>query len=351
MKLPAPTARRWILGLAGAGGLLSLALELVHYRAYTAPSSSSLCELSERLDCTAVALSKVSVLLGVPLPVWGFAGFVAIGIAAALRSRWVLPLSALAAFASAVLLALSVLSIGALCFLCEGVHLVSFALLALAIHNRKAEQLSLRERDSTALALGPPLGLLLAAALFLPRYWGAFGWEGELPFDHGMTPDGLHWIGAATPELTIEEFVDYSCPHCRAATVLSLRRLARHPSELRLIRRYYPRVSCTSNPSEGRCLSFRIAHCAGEQGKLWQVDRWLFEHFELRREYDLNEVAREVGLDGMRLESCVEARDTYEWAANVWRSARKLRVPGTPYYRVENELLGPAEITARIETL
>lgn len=341
---------RWIVALAGLGALLSLGLEYVHYRAYTAPTASSLCAIGARLDCTGVALSKWSVVAGIPLPVWGFAGFLALGVAAALQSRWVLPLAAGAGLASLVLLGVSAFSIGSFCLLCEGVHLVSFGCLALAWRARRDEMRGLGERDAALFVLGPATGVVLGVGLFLSPYWGAFGWKGDVPFDHGQTSGGEPWIGAAAPKLTIEEFVDYSCPHCRAASALTLRRLARHGSDLRVVRRYYPRLSCTER-ERGRCLGFRIAHCASKQDKFWQTDRWLFEHFDPRREYDLNEVSRDVGLDSATLGACVEAETTYQWAANVWRTARKLRVPGTPYYLVGQKLLDPSRIAPLIETL
>jgi Thioredoxin len=282
--------------------------------------------------------------------VWGFVGFLAIGLAAFFRSRLLLPLSALAALASLLLFGVSAFSIRSLCVWCEAVHIASFVSFGLALAARRAELAPLSAAEPTVLSLAPSFGFLLAAVLFVPPYWGAFGWKGDLPFAYGQTPEGTHWIGAAAPKLTIEEFVDYSCPHCRVASALNLRRLAQHPDELRIVRRYYPRISC--GPSgDNRCLAFRIAHCAGEQGKFWQTDRWLFEHFDTRAEYDLNEASRDIGLDRARLGECVEADATYEWAINVWKSAKKLRVPGTPYYLVGDRLLAQDRIPALLDAL
>ncbi|HVR18147.1 MAG TPA: vitamin K epoxide reductase family protein, partial [Polyangiaceae bacterium] len=121
-----------IVVLAALGLALSLALELLHARAYLEPTASAFCATGERLDCTSVALSRYSVLLGVPLPLWGALGFIAIAVAAVRGSRWLLPLTGVAALASLVLFVLELAAIGALCLLCEGVHLVCFALVALA---------------------------------------------------------------------------------------------------------------------------------------------------------------------------------------------------------------------------
>jgi uncharacterized membrane protein len=342
--------RRLILVLASVGAGLSLVLEVVHYRAYAAPGSESFCSLGERLDCSSVALSKYAVLLGVPLPLWGLAGFVAMGLAAWQSSRWLLPLAGLAALAGVVLTGLSAWSIGAFCVSCELVHVLSASLLVLAWRARRELGCPSADHEVSALVFLPPLGLLLAIAFFIPRYWGMFAWTGELPFAHGKTEDGHAWIGAAEPKLTLEEFVDYSCPHCKAATARNLMRLAAHPDELRLVRRFYPRTMCQPR-SEARCLAPRIAFCAGEQDRFWQADRWLFVHAEGGRDPSLDDAARDLDLDRARLGECVTRDATFELAVEEWKRARKLRIPGTPYYSDGSKSLTPAQATALIEAL
>lgn len=347
---PELARRAVIISVAIVGVLLSLALEYIHYRAYTAPTAANLCTVGERLDCTSVALSKYAVVLGVPLPIWGFCGFLAMALAGFFRSRLLLPLSAVAAAVSLVLLGLSVLSIGAMCLWCEAVHLVSFVSFGLALAARRAELAPLSSLEPTLLSLAPSFGFMLAAVLFLPPYWGAFGWKGDLPFADGMTAEGQAWIGAREPKLTIEEFVDYSCPHCRVASAISLRRLVRHEDELRIVRRFFPRISCGPTGTN-RCLAIRIAHCAGEQQKFWQTDRWLFENYSTKHDYDLNEASVDIGLDHARLAACVDAPETHEWAVNVWKTAKKLRVPGAPYYLVGDRLVAHDGIPPLLDAL
>lgn len=350
MQAPAFPRRNWMLALAGLGLMLSLALEYVHYRAYVLPSGSSFCALGEHLDCTSVALSRYGVLLGIPLPLFGAVGFMAIALAAWQGSRWLLLLTGLAAAASGYLLAVSAFVLGAFCLLCEGVHALSFALLLLAWRARRAELVSYRAREVSFIVLGPPLGLLLALGLFLPAYWGAFSWKGEVPFAHGKTPEGYPWIGASEPELTLEEFIDYSCPHCRAASARSLMSLGRHSEKLRLVRRHFPRTPCLPR-SESRCLATRIALCADEQDRFWQADRWLFEHALAGEAPELSAASRELGLELGRLEACVESGASFERAHAEWRKAKKLRLPGTPYYAAGNQILPHARAFELIDAL
>jgi uncharacterized membrane protein len=336
--------------LAAAGTLLSLALEWIHQHAYRAVSEESFCSLGAHLDCNSVALSRYAVLLGVPVALWGCVGFIAIGLAAWQRSRWLLPLAGLAVASGVALSALSGLSIGAWCLLCELAHAISVAIALLAWRIRGDLLGGYAASRRAAACVLPPLGLLGAFALFLPRYWAPFDWRGELPLAHGRTVDGQPWIGAEQPKLTLEEFVDYSCPHCKAQSAHTLTRLAAHPRDLRIVRRFYPRTMCEPK-SETRCLAPRIALCADEQDRFWQADRWLFEHASGGALPSVSAAARDIGLDGARLAECVSRDATFEQASAAWRLAKKLHVPGTPYYADGEHIITATAAAALIDAL
>jgi uncharacterized membrane protein len=348
MSAPRTTSRWAAVIVAALGLLLSLGLELVHYRAYALPTAASFCSVGEKLDCASVALSRYSVLLGVPLPLWGVAGFLSLMAAAWRRSRWLLPLSALATAGSLALLAVELFVIGSVCLLCEGVHVACAVLLGLAWQNRQSHGAPLGEREGILMIFGPAAGLLIAALLLLRPYWGAFSWRGDLPFAQGKTEEGYPWIGAEQPAVVVHEFTDYSCPHCKAASSHLLRVLAQRPKTLRVVRRQFARLPCPSGVATS-CQMVRVAYCAQEQGKFWQADRWLFEHGTARSQVDLGEAARDIGLDAAALQTCVVRGDTYERAEAEARFARKKNLPGTPYYIVGNERLAPHELLRHLD--
>jgi len=327
-----------VVALIGLG--LSLGLELIHYRAYAAPAATSFCAVGAKLDCTSVALSRWSVLFGIPVPLWGATGFLALLLAAWQRSRWLLPLAAFATLASVALLVIELASIGAVCLFCEGIHLASVILLILAWRSRHSLDRPLVDRGDLVLIFAPAVGTLVALALFLKPYWGAFSWKGDVPFTQGKTEEGFPWIGAKEPKLTVHEFTDYSCPHCKVVSSHTLRILAEHPNELRVVRRQYPRMICPQG-SKAHCQLSRIAYCADEQGKFWQADRWLFEFGTGRHEVDVGAAARGIGIDEQRLRACIERPDIYTKAEEASRFARKKRIMGTPYYIVGDKMLSP----------
>jgi uncharacterized membrane protein len=299
---------------------------------------ASFCSLGGKLDCTAVALSRFSVFFGVPVPLLGVLGFLAIGVAGWTGSAWLVPLTFAAALGSLVLLGIELVQIQTLCLLCEAVHGVCIALAVLAWQKRR-ELGTLGDRESAVLVLAPPLGLWLALVLFLPPYYRAVIWQGELPFADGVLPDGAPWIGARDPKLTLEEYTDYRCPHCRAATAWTLRRLAARPSDIRLVRRQFPLSRCAAT-QPGSCERVRLAYCAGEAGRFWQMDRWLFAHTDAAK-LDRGEAAKDVGVDAARLASCLERPDIYARAERETDLAYRQRFGGTPTYVVNGKRIPP----------
>jgi uncharacterized membrane protein len=330
--------------IAAAGIALSLVLEWMHVRAYSQPTADSFCAIGARVDCTSVALSRHSVFFGLPVPLLGALGFAAIGVAAWLRSRLLWLLAALGAIVSLLLLGAELFAIGALCLLCEAAHVLSFLLAVLAFRARPA--LRPIDREAALLVLGPVTGVAIALVLFLPRYWGAFGWKGDLPFRNGKTEDGHPWIGAESPKLTVEEITDYACPHCRVASARALRYLAANEGSLRIVRRQYPRMTC-SKDLDVACQPLRVAYCAEEQGKFWQMDRWLFEH-ATKGTANVPAAAAAVGLDGDQLAKCVERDDIHARAEIESKFWSKARLMGTPAYRIDGKMVPMKDAEARM---
>jgi len=332
--------------LAAAGLAVSGVLEQVHVKTYLVPSADSFCTIGQTFDCNEVALSRLSVVFGVPMPIWGAAGFLAMLLAAWHRLRLLWPLALLATLASVALLLEELLFVGAVCLLCEAVHVLALALAGVSFwwHRKHGE----RGNPSTWLAVGGvPAAIVLGTLLFVPPYWAPLTWQGGVPHPHGEDEHGHRWVGAESPALTVEEFVDYGCPHCAVATNLTRRRLAAHGDRLRVIRRHQPRMRC--NERNKGCLTLRAAHCAGQQGKFWEMDAWLFTHAPGEAEVDVIEGARTLALDEAMFVLCLTDPATYEWADDQSRAARKLKIDMTPTYRVDGRTVMPKELDALLD--
>lgn len=326
-------ARRLPIALAAVGVLLSAWLWVIHVRTYVAPRASSVCSVNETFDCTRVAASSSSILLGLPLAAWGVVAFLAIGVLIWRRSVLLLPVTLVMAFGAIVLTLVQILSIRSLCFVCEGAHAVSLALAFVAWKRRS--EFTLDWKDETTLKYGVvvPGSILLALFMFLPRYWGAFSYKAPPPFPTGKTEDGYPWIGSENPRVTIHEFTDYRCPHCAHGSARSLRKLAK-TNDIRIVRRQHPRMHCAS---ESACQAVRIAYCADAQGKFWQADRYLFDALDPRKSIDLTQVANDLQLDRAQLDACFSDPKIMERANQEARFAFKHRLNDTPAYMIDGK--------------
>lgn len=329
--------------LAAAGLLLSIVLEVVHVRAYLDPSTASFCAVGEGFDCDTVALSRLSVVLGVPLPIWGAAGFLAMLMAAWHRSKLLLPLAAFSTVASIALLAEELLNVGTVCLMCEGVHLLAIALLFVAWKDRaKAEPITPK---GAARALVLPAALVVVSALVVPPYWSLVSWKSGVRYATGQDEQGREWIGAENPKVTVVEYVDYGCPHCAVAASQMRMLVADNSDAIRLVRHHQPRMRCKLGL---QCQYARAAICAGEQGKFWEMDDWLFRFAPGHESVDFEQAARDVGLDHARLMECRDKPETYEAAEVYSKAARTEKIRETPAYVVDGEKLQPGEAHAKI---
>lgn len=335
------------VGLALAGLLVCGYLEIMHVQTYLGLGGTGYCDAGEHVSCSSVALSGASVLLGVPLPIIGLAGFLAIALAAERRSKLLLPLAAMAALSSVGLLIYELVEVGAICMWCEVVHVICFALLALAWIERGQAKSPVVTR-SLLTELGPSAALIVATAVFVPAYWMAASWSSGARLPHGVDENGRPWIGAEQPDLVLHEYIDYGCPHCRIATARMKMRLAQDDG-LRVVRHHQPRMLCTTETSatpSPRCLYARVAICAGEQGLFWEMDDWLFLHPVAPGKFDLEQAASDVGLDLQALETCLELPETYAWAQADVEEARSHGIRGTPGYVVDGQRLEHEQLQA-----
>ena len=346
------------LRLALAAALLGLALSLVLVRLHGQAHAgvASFCDLSETVSCDRVATSRFSVVLGLPVAVWGVVGY---GLAAALAARglsrrkpgptWpaglLLAVGAATAGASVALALLSRLAIGALCLLCAAswgaaLLLVSAAWRACrpqgAAAAVRADLATIRANPgrSVALLLAGLAGVGLMAAAW-PR-----SWRGR-PAARAAAP-------ASGPAVVVE-YSDYQCPMCARAHEETRAFLARRP-DVALVRRHFP-LDASCNPAVKRpmhqsaCALARAAICAEAQGRLAEMDDALFG--DQGRGEPAEAVAARLGLDLVRFRACLPSPETERRLAADIAAALRDGVRATPTFVVGGTAVAgqlPAEL-------
>ncbi len=172
-------------------------------------AGESACGLSG--GCDLVQSSAWARVLGVPLPVWGTAYFAAIGVALLpSRSSWS-PLlrwaTVLGGLGGAALLAVQIVSIGALCPFCVAVDLSAITLGGLALRGRPLLAVASpapRWPRAVAVVVAGLLPVTVLDATFHPG--AAEPIEAAPEFIELIEADGV---------ARIVEFVDIECPFCR----------------------------------------------------------------------------------------------------------------------------------------
>jgi protein-disulfide isomerase len=139
-------------------------------------------------------------------------------------------------------------------------------------------------------------------------------------------------LGSADAPVTLVEFSDYQCPFCQrffATTLPALKRDYIDAGKIRYVFRDYP--------LEMHALARQAAeaaHCAGEQGKYWEMHDSLFQNQGALAPPQLGEYARSIGLDGVAFAACLSSG---RYAARVARGVADgvaSGVQGTPGFVV-----------------
>src|SRR6185369_5738882 len=105
----------------------------------------------------------------------------------------------------------------------------------------------------------------------------------------GHCKSGAPIRGEEKAPLTICEFSDFQCPHCKAAEPILKKALEDYKGRVKLAFKNFP---LSSHPDAKSAAAAAVA--AGMQGKFWQMHDRLFEHQEKMSAADLEKDAREL---------------------------------------------------------
>ena len=102
-----------------------------------------------------------------------------------------------------------------------------------------------------------------------------------------------HIRGAEEAPVTLVEYGDFECPHCKNASGAVKMLLARFDGKVRLVFRNFPLVEIHEQALQAAV----AAECAAAQGRFWQMHDLLFEKQPRLGVVDLLSYARSLRLD------------------------------------------------------
>ena len=352
--------------IALVGLLVSVYLSYSHYRVYTDIGYKSFCAISKAINCDTVSQSAYSIFLGLPVPVWGIAGYIFFLLLLLIaKSRdaenkrvWVLLFLIAAMFTlySIVLAGISTFYIHSYCIMCIVLYAVNLLLLFYTRMTRSRFKSSgfiegltkdihfIQSKRSTVLRMFTPFfaGVVLLL-LFFPSYWQLDSPVLHSELNSGTTQDGHPWIGAENPKLIITEYTDYKCFQCKKMHFFLRQLIAKHPDKIRLIHRNFP-MDHSVNPivkepfhiGSGK-MALMAIHAVTEN-KFWRMNDLLFEVAGESKVIDIRKLAAKLGMDPKTLARSLNDRNTRLSLQRDILSALKLQINGTPAYVINGNV-------------
>jgi protein-disulfide isomerase len=148
-------------------------------------------------------------------------------------------------------------------------------------------------------------------------------------FDPGsvktLPVDGSPTKGPDDAPVTIVEFADFECPHCREAVGQIDAALAAHPDKVRLVYKAYTLPFHVHGEPAARA-----AMAAGVQGKFWEMEHLLFERQQHLEDADLLRYAQMLKLDLARWKADLESTSVKDRVVKDRSLGEELKLKGTP---------------------
>lgn len=144
--------------------------------------------------------------------------------------------------------------------------------------------------------------------------------------DHVMGPDHAR--------ITLVEYGDLECPHCKQAAPVVKLLLHKFPEHLRFAFRHFPLEGVHPNAE----LAAEAAECAGAQGQFWQMHDLLFENQQRLQRKHLLEHAQTLQLNMARFTSELDDHVYLQRVREHLASGNESGVRSTPAFFVNGRI-------------
>lgn len=144
-------------------------------------------------------------------------------------------------------------------------------------------------------------------------------------------------IGPEKAPIRMVEFTDYQCPFCGRARPTINEVLAQYKGKVRYVLRDFP-LSFHRDAFKAH----EGAHCAGDQGKYWEMNKKLFENQKAIGLQDLQKYAGELKL---KMDSFNQCLDSSKYAGRVQeglKDGQSVGVSGTPAFFINGRMISGA---------
>jgi len=137
-------------------------------------------------------------------------------------------------------------------------------------------------------------------------------------------------MGSESAPVTVVEFTDYQCPYCLRFTKTTFPSLKRDYIDTGKVRWVALNLPLPFHKDARKAA--QSAHCAGEQGKFWEMREELFKNPKTIGEEHLPEHAASVGVDVEAFQACMASDRHLADIDQDARDAGAVRLTGTPSF-------------------
>jgi protein-disulfide isomerase len=137
-------------------------------------------------------------------------------------------------------------------------------------------------------------------------------------------------MGDDSAPVTVVEFADYQCPYCLRFTRTTFPSLKRDYIDTGKVRWVALNLPLPFHKDARKAA--QAAHCAGEQGKFWEMREELFKHPQKLAKEDLPVHAASVGVEVEAFSTCMESDRHLADIDQDAKDAGAVRLTGTPSF-------------------
>ena len=333
-------ATLFALVCAVIGLVVSIAAAYVHYRLLYDPTYRSFCDVSSRISCTEVYMSRFSTVRGVPVAIFGAMWFVIAGLfsTAALRARdsvresvpgYLFVLSTLALAVILYLAYASFVILKAVCLLCLVTYaaVIGLFLVSGAATTFPMTTLPRRAARDVRILAASPLALTLAVLFFAGAATTLAFFPREASIEAAGAATGpppplsqerqseFERYYASQPRIPliipndgakvlIVKFNDFQCPACGQSYLaykpIFAKYEAEHPGQVKVVLKDYPlnrdcndAIGQTIHPAA--CDAAVAVRLAQQHNRTDAMEEWLYTHQPSMTPPSVRQAARDIG--------------------------------------------------------
>jgi protein-disulfide isomerase len=145
--------------------------------------------------------------------------------------------------------------------------------------------------------------------------------------------DADHVLGPADAPVTLVEYGDFQCPHCRSAHFYLKNVLATMGDDMRFVFRHMPLTQIHPLAQ----LAAEAAEAAGAQGKFWTMHDVIYENQDLLSPALLVRLGPRLGLDMQRFTDDLASHRFLAKVREDFMSAVRSGAAGTPSFFINGE--------------